>query len=65
MLSVSYLFEGTPKGYVEKGATNVAGINQAYFKKMFATSDPIKREKLMKAHMKLQARVHRIPSSFT
>ena len=63
-LSISYLFEAEIKGYLEKGKVDIPKTNQAFFKRMFATPAGPKREKLIKAHRKIQARVAKMPSSF-
>lgn len=65
MLSILHLFEGTPKGHLEKGKVDIPKVNQAYFKKIFATPQGPKQQKLMKAQMKIQSRVNAMPSSFT
>jgi hypothetical protein len=64
MLSVSYLFEGNLKRFVEKGNTNVSKINQAYTEKM-RKADRVTQAKLWNARMKLQSRILKMPSSFT
>lgn len=64
MLSTLYLFEGTPKRYLEKGKVNIPKTNQAFFKKMFSTPAGPKRQKVMKAQMKIASRVTKMPSSF-
>lgn len=63
MLSIGFLFEGTPKGYLEKGKVDIPKTNQAFFKRIFAVPSGLKRQKLMKAQMKMQSRVNNMPSS--
>jgi hypothetical protein len=55
MLSISSLFELSPK-------VDVSKVNQAYFKKIFAVTNPIKRQKLMKAQMKFHNKVLQQPT---
>lgn len=57
MISILYLFEGTPKGFVEKGKTDIPKTNNKFFARIFKTPEGPKRQKLMKAHMKHQNRV--------
>jgi hypothetical protein len=64
MISILYLIEGTPKGYLERGNVNIPKMNEKFIKKMSKAPDRYKRKKLLAAHIKLQNRVNKMPSSF-
>jgi len=63
MLTISNLFESNLKRFIEKGKVDIPKVNDHYVKKMLSSPNADKRKKLLAAHIKLQSRINKMPSS--